>query len=312
MKNFYILRPGNKLFFERDLALNEGQLIDLPHEIQKILKALSYRPLWEKEFFLLPETWKSLLKNVRGYYDHEYPLSLEADYEAASISEATAWKIIAHEEIIFHWGVDEVRCKEGHYFFPYYRPDNIDGAYEIYPLKSTNPSIERDQWILDQIKESSLETVLELGSGEERLYKKIQEQFPNIVYKGMDIAPVSVSFKGDFLVNYPEMNSAHIVILEEVIEHLNEADGHSLLTQAFENGAREMIITTPNKLFTQLLGRDFRHPDHKFEWDRNEVQAFAEKLQQQIPNDFKIQEIGKKLKGITPTWGLIIKFRKNC
>ena len=69
-------------------------------------------------------------------------------------------------------------------------------------------------------------------------------------------------------------------VLVETIEHLDAGR-----LGAFERAIlgrlrpRTLVVTTPNAEFNPLLGvpaRRFRHPDHRFEWDRPRFRQWAE------------------------------------
>jgi 3' terminal RNA ribose 2'-O-methyltransferase Hen1 len=68
-------------------------------------------------------------------------------------------------------------------------------------------------------------------------------------------------------------------VLLETIEHI-DPDRLSLLERAVFAGMRPatVVITTPNAEFNSLLGvpsHRFRHPGHRFEWDRPKFQRWA-------------------------------------
>jgi hypothetical protein len=158
----------------------------------------------------------------------------------------------------------------------------------------------RDQWIINSLDDLNATHILELGcGGEERLQKKIISKFPNITYDGLDLLNGN-----DFLNDFPETQIKNrIIILEEVIEHLEEQQVFPLIKRIQQSGATHIIVTTPNREFTQeALSQKVRHPDHKFEWDEKELLSFISELHMEV----RIDKIGYKFKGITPTWGLII------
>ncbi|MCT7377593.1 methyltransferase domain-containing protein [Chelativorans salis] len=73
-------------------------------------------------------------------------------------------------------------------------------------------------------------------------------------------------------------------VLLEVIEHI---DPHRLLgveLAVFETLAPSIVIvTTPNSAYNPFLGvppQRFRHPDHRFEWDRERFRAWADRVGQ--------------------------------
>ena len=71
---------------------------------------------------------------------------------------------------------------------------------------------------------------------------------------------------------HPNLAGYDCACLVEVIEHLPPADINRLERAVFA-GMRpgHVIVTTPNAEYNPVLGvpaHRFRHPDHRFEWDR--------------------------------------------
>lgn len=68
-------------------------------------------------------------------------------------------------------------------------------------------------------------------------------------------------------------------VLVEVIEHLDPGRLSRMERAVFAGLAPEaVIVTTPNVEFNALLGvppHRFRHPDHRFEWDRPRFRRWA-------------------------------------
>lgn len=78
----------------------------------------------------------------------------------------------------------------------------------------------------------------------------------------------------------PGLTGFDCAVLVEAIEH-TEPGRLSVLEQAVFGRMRpaSVVITTPNAEFNPLLGvpaHRFRHPDHRFEWDRRKFRRWAE------------------------------------
>jgi 3' terminal RNA ribose 2'-O-methyltransferase Hen1 len=77
-----------------------------------------------------------------------------------------------------------------------------------------------------------------------------------------------------------ELTGFDCAVLVETIEHLDPARLSSLETAVFaEMRPKVIVVTTPNAEFNSLLGvptTRFRHPDHRFEWDRPRFQRWAQ------------------------------------
>ena len=69
-------------------------------------------------------------------------------------------------------------------------------------------------------------------------------------------------------------------VLIETIEHIAPGQLAALERSVFgEMGPGTVVVTTPNAEFNALLGvptHRFRHPDHRFEWDRPTFRRWAE------------------------------------
>lgn len=79
----------------------------------------------------------------------------------------------------------------------------------------------------------------------------------------------------------PGLTGFDCAVLVETIEHLEPAH-LSRLERALFHGMRPatVVITTPNAEFNPLLGvppHRFRHPDHRFEWDRARFRKWCER-----------------------------------
>ena len=79
-------------------------------------------------------------------------------------------------------------------------------------------------------------------------------------------------------------------LLVETIEHI-DPERLSVVERAVFGRLRprSVVVTTPNAEFNPLLGVPqgrFRHPDHRFEWDRAKFRRWAEGVAQR--NDYRV------------------------
>jgi 3' terminal RNA ribose 2'-O-methyltransferase Hen1 len=185
-----------------------------------------------------------------------------------------------------------------------------EGEDELLPVNESEDVLERPMSLNDQrlgsvlaaIRSSGARRVLDLGCGEGKLLRELlkDKQFDEIV--GMDVSIRTLETARDRLRldRLPERHAARIKLIHgsltyrdrrlegfdlaalvEVIEHLDPPR----LT-AFERAIFEfarpgtVVLTTPNREYNvtwENVGPErFRHPDHRFEWTRNEFESWAQ------------------------------------
>lgn len=160
--------------------------------------------------------------------------------------------------------------------------------------------------VLQELKDSEAETVLDLGCGEGKLLRLLikQKQFTKIV--GMDISYQQLTkakeklywkdmsdkqkeridlFQGALTYRDKRLDGYDAAALVEVIEHLDTNRLHALEQILFKHSKpKTVIITTPNQeyntLFETMEHGEMRHTDHRFEWTRQEFQAWANTIAQ--------------------------------
>lgn len=104
-------------------------------------------------------------------------------------------------------------------------------------------------------------------------------------------------FFGDALVP-DERLVADCIVMIEVIEHLVPEDVEAITKVIFGfYQPKYVIITTPNREFNNLLKdyepTKFRHPDHKFEWDRAEFANYCQQVCHVYPYQFFTDGVGE-------------------
>ena len=151
------------------------------------------------------------------------------------------------------------------------------------------------------LKASGAKRVLDLGCGEGRLLRELlkEKQFEEIV--GMDVSIRSLEIANDRLRmdDLPPRQRERIRLLHgslmyrdkrlagfeaaaivEVIEHLDPPRLAAFERVVFESRRpTTIVLTTPNREYNvtwpNLAAGAFRHEDHRFEWNREEFQAWA-------------------------------------
>jgi 3' terminal RNA ribose 2'-O-methyltransferase Hen1 len=79
----------------------------------------------------------------------------------------------------------------------------------------------------------------------------------------------------------PRLAGFDAAVLMEVVEHVDPPRLTALERVVFGSARpRAVIVTTPNKEYNSLYEglTGFRHPDHRFEWDRAEFAAWSERV----------------------------------
>lgn len=148
------------------------------------------------------------------------------------------------------------------------------------------------------VRECGARTVIDLGCGDGDLLVRLARE-PQIVRAvGVDIcggaldrlrARLEALGKGDrahielvhgsMIDAGPRLKGFDCAVLLETIEHI-DPDRLSVVERAVLTEMRPgtVVMTTPNAEFNALLGvpaHRFRHPDHRFEWDRPRFQRWV-------------------------------------
>jgi 3' terminal RNA ribose 2'-O-methyltransferase Hen1 len=178
---------------------------------------------------------------------------------------------------------------------------NAEEAAIEQPIRLNDTRMERVTAVL---KELGAASVLDLGCGEGRLLRELLKLpgFNRIV--GVEVAPRVLAQAGDRLRldEMSDMKRKRVELLQgsltyrddrlqgfdaaavvEVIEHM-DAERLPAFEQALFGHARPnaIIITTPNRdynaLFPALPAGRMRHPDHRFEWSREEFRHWSQSV----------------------------------
>jgi 3' terminal RNA ribose 2'-O-methyltransferase Hen1 len=151
------------------------------------------------------------------------------------------------------------------------------------------------------LKASGASRVLDLGCGEGKLLRRLlaDHQFTNIV--GMDVSSRALDMAesrlklerlapkqrerirllhGSLMYRDPRFQGFEAAAVMEVIEHLDSPRLRAFERVLFESARPELVaITTPNAEYNvkwpSLPAGQFRHQDHRFEWNRHEFRGWA-------------------------------------
>jgi len=124
---------------------------------------------------------------------------------------------------------------------------------EIWDLKILR---KRFPLILETLRDR--EKVLDIGASNRNLEGRLKNRYPNLIYKSMD---VDQERPHDFYRLEEIQESFDIVLLFEVIEHLELEEGAQLLKRIYEllNTGGRLILTTPNVFNPSRFWRDATH-----------------------------------------------------
>jgi len=158
--------------------------------------------------------------------------------------------------------------------------------------------------VLAALRGSGARTVLDLGCGEGKLLRELvaDRQFEQVVGLDVSIRSLEAAQKRLKLDRLPEHKAERIKLMHgsliyrdkrlegfdaaalvEVIEHLDPPRLASLERVLFEFARpKTVVLTTPNREYNvtweSLPAGKFRHPDHRFEWTRNEFREWANRV----------------------------------
>lgn len=204
--------------------------------------------------------------------------------------------------------------------------------------KSIGLNQQRVDSVYSEIKAIGGTRFIDLGCGEGKLIKKVlpEPQFMEIA--GMDVSIRNLSkadsylqidrlpeiqrkklklFQGSLLYKDKRLQGYDVATLIEVIEHLDPIRLELMEKVVFGNASPgSVIVTTPNREYNRnwanLADGKFRHPDHHFEWTRDEFQTWAKRVASQYLYLVNFKSIGPEDSEIgSPTQMAIFKREGN-
>ena len=171
--------------------------------------------------------------------------------------------------------------------------------------------------VLGMLKHCGARRVLDLGCGEGKLLVTLMKdaQFEKLV--GVDVSAQALEkaakrlqldrhpkrrervslLHGALTYRDDRLHGFDAAALIEVIEHLDAPRLRALERVVFAHARPGcVIVTTPNReynvLFESLPAGSFRHPDHRFEWERSEFRTWAEYVAAHFDYTVKFVPIG--------------------
>ena len=167
--------------------------------------------------------------------------------------------------------------------------------------KPINLNEQRLGAVVASLRASGAKRVLDLGCGEGKLLRELlkDRQFEEIVGMDVSIRTLEMAQRRLKMDRLPTMQANRLKLIHgslmyrdkrlegfdaaavvEVVEHLDPPRLSAFERVLFEFARpRSVVLTTPNKEYNvtweTLPAGQFRHPDHRFEWTRQEFQGWA-------------------------------------
>lgn len=175
--------------------------------------------------------------------------------------------------------------------------------------KRVSLNTQRYEAIVKQVEKLPHRFVIDMGAGEGKLTEQLSQL--NTIDRLYAIDPSNTALTkmkrrlseadlkvtptiqwGSLYYEDAAFKGADVFILCEVIEHINEerlAPIMQLITESY--APKSMIITTPNAEYNAVYELDeMRHDDHRFEWTREQFQAWCKDVAPQY--DVRFEGIG--------------------
>ncbi|MCB0015744.1 MAG: 3' terminal RNA ribose 2'-O-methyltransferase Hen1, partial [Anaerolineales bacterium] len=177
---------------------------------------------------------------------------------------------------------------------------------------------QRQERVVEVIRESGARRVLDLGCGEGRLLQMLAKERSIGKLLGLDVSVSSLEkaarrlrlerlseseqkrielIHGSLTYRDERLAGYEAAALVEVIEHLDPPRLAALERALFEFARPGLVvITTPNQEynanFASLPAGQMRHRDHRFEWSRAELAAWAEAVAEHYGYSVRFEPIG--------------------
>ncbi|GAB3194917.1 3' terminal RNA ribose 2'-O-methyltransferase Hen1 [Nocardioides hungaricus] len=195
--------------------------------------------------------------------------------------------------------------------------DEVEAAFDPEPAeRRVALSVQRHDAVIAVLDELGARSVIDLGCGGGRLLQRLVERPGLDPVAGVDVSTASLRaatrrlrldrmgerqaarvslFQGALTYTDERFAGYDAAVLMEVVEHVDPERLPALERVVFGQARPgAVVLTTPNReyneLYEGLVGR--RHPDHRFEWTRDELAAWCDRVCSEHGYTVEIRGIG--------------------
>jgi 3' terminal RNA ribose 2'-O-methyltransferase Hen1 len=204
------------------------------------------------------------------------------------------------------------------------------------PTEAIRPLVaHRREVVLAALKQSGARTVVDVGCGEGTLLKDLLDDPTYTEVVGTDVSPRALDLAERRLATTHERRQERLrllqssvtyrdgrltgfdaMVLTEVVEHVDPARLPALEDTVFGHArAGTVVLTTPNAehnvRYPALSAGAFRHPDHRFEWTRSELRAWADAVATRHGYDVRYDAVGSDDPEVGPPTQLAVFTRRD-
>lgn len=172
--------------------------------------------------------------------------------------------------------------------------------------------------VVASLRASGAKRVLDLGCGEGKLVRELlkDKQFEEIVGLDVSIRTLEIAQRrlkvdrlptvqanrlklihGSLMYRDKRLEGFDAAAVVEVVEHLDPPRLRAFERVLFEFARpRTVVLTTPNREYNvtweTLPAGQLRHPDHRFEWTRQEFQTWANRIAERFDYQVRFLPVG--------------------